>query len=131
MVSLAEHGEKAVNWVAQFRDEVDIVLMDVQMPHMDGIEATRQIHALEGCAELPVIAVTADAFVARDEHAPAAEFAEYLAKPLDPDELFRVVNRWTNERPSITQVSRPKPDRNPQSALPGARCGKRAQDLAR
>ena len=119
VVSLAEHGEKAVNWVAQFRDEVDIVLMDVQMPHMDGIEATRQIHALEGCAELPIIAVTADAFVARDEHAPAAEFAEYLAKPLDPDELFRVVNRWTNERPSITQVSRPKPDRNPQSALPG------------
>ena len=116
-VWLAEDGREAVDWVAAHIGQVNVVLMDLQMPNMDGVEATRRIHGLEGCRDLPIVALTADALLARSADAPRARFAEYLPKPLDPAQLFRVLQRLTTADPHPTPSSEaPAPTTD---ALPG------------
>ncbi|MES1940168.1 Hpt sensor hybrid histidine kinase [Salinisphaera sp. T5B8] len=114
-VWLAEDGREAVDWVSAHIGEADVVLMDIQMPNMDGVEATRRIHALDGCQDLPIVALTADALLARSSDAPRARFAEYLPKPLDPAQLFRVLQRLTRaEMPETSAAQAPTAE-----ALPG------------
>lgn len=72
----------------------DIVLMDMQMPVMDGITATRHIRAQERFNELPIIAMTANAFAEDRERCVNAGMNDYIAKPFQPDQLFKVLSRW-------------------------------------
>jgi CheY-like chemotaxis protein len=92
-VAVAENGQEALDIVA--RDEFALILMDLHMPVMDGIEATRHIRALDGAkARVPIIAMTADAMEDARERFLAAGINDYIGKPIDP-ELFRtVVARW-------------------------------------
>jgi CheY-like chemotaxis protein/HPt (histidine-containing phosphotransfer) domain-containing protein len=69
----------------------DVVLMDVQMPEMDGLEATRRIRSELGLSKLPIIALTAGALVEERRRALDAGMQGFIAKPLDPVELIRVV----------------------------------------
>ena len=64
--------------------QFDLVLMDVQMPEMDGIEATRNIHANERFKDLPVIALTANIFEADRKACEEAGMVDFVAKPVDP-----------------------------------------------
>jgi CheY-like chemotaxis protein len=90
-VQVAEDGMQAVDAVANA--SFDLVLMDVQMPKMDGFEATRTIRETEAgsARHLPIIAMTASAMRGDRDRCLAAGMDGYVAKPIDPDELFRAV----------------------------------------
>jgi CheY-like chemotaxis protein len=95
-VDLAENGEIAVRMVQE--KEYDLVLMDMQMPVMDGIEATRVIRSDPRFETLPIIAMTANAMAADRDRCLEAGMNDHIAKPIDPDQLFSVMLRWTRRR---------------------------------
>jgi CheY-like chemotaxis protein len=76
-----------------------LVLMDVQMPEMDGIETTLRIRNGKGFIQdpdIPIIALTAHAMKRDRERCIAAGMNDYLAKPIQPDELAKVISRWVS-----------------------------------
>ncbi len=76
------------------------ILMDMQMPELDGLAATRAIRGLAGCAEVPIIAMTANAFTEDREKCLAAGMNDFISKPVDPDVLYETLVRWF-ERASV------------------------------
>jgi CheY-like chemotaxis protein len=92
-VVTAENGEEALRLI-EHGPEFDIVLMDVQMPVMDGLEATRRLRANPRWAELPVIALTAHTMKGDRERFLAAGANDHVAKPFRPEELFGALHRW-------------------------------------
>jgi len=86
-VSMVENGAEALDFVMG-GEKIDLVFMDIQMPIMDGLEATRRIRAYEkenGLAHLPIVALTANAFDDAVKKAKEAGVDEYLTKPLEPE----------------------------------------------
>ncbi len=95
-VELAEDGDEAVR-LATERD-FDVILMDIHMPRMDGLEATRAIKALDGArARTPIIALSADALPQQIERCHKAGMVDHIAKPIDRETLYRVVGHWLGE----------------------------------
>ena len=86
----AMNGEEAVNMFA--KDKPDLILMDIKMPIMDGIEATKQIRALS--ADIPVIAVTAHAFFTEQQVALDAGCNDIVSKPYNPTQLRELIKRY-------------------------------------
>ena len=99
-VEIGRNGFEALSKLAEVPD-IDLVLMDVMMPGMDGLEATRRIRANPKFAQLPVIAVTAKAMRDDQEQCRRAGASDYLAKPLDLDRLFSLMRVWM---PSIERL---------------------------
>jgi two-component system sensor histidine kinase/response regulator len=95
-VDLAENGEIAVQMSRQ--NDYDVVLMDMQMPVMDGIEATREIRSDPRLRHLPIIAMTANAMATDREKCLDAGMNDHIGKPIDPDQLFSVLLRWAGRR---------------------------------
>lgn len=96
-VESVEDGQEAVMQLTQGKVLPHLILMDCQMPIMDGYEATRQIRAWEkkiGRARIPIIALTAGAFVEDRENAFAAGMDDFLTKPLDAKLLRVALDRW-------------------------------------
>jgi len=96
-VAYAKDGKEALDKMAEAEaGYYDIVFMDIQMPIMDGYEATRAIRSLPGDypRNVPIIAMTANAFIGDVQACKAAGMDEHIAKPLDLDHLFKVLNRW-------------------------------------
>jgi signal transduction histidine kinase/DNA-binding response OmpR family regulator len=91
-IDLARNGEVAVRMVST--QKYDLVLMDMQMPVMDGIKATRIIRSNPQLRALPVVAMTANVMASDREKCIEAGMNDHLSKPIDPDELFRVLLRW-------------------------------------
>ena len=89
----AENGVEGVRAVLE-EGPFDAVLMDVQMPRMDGYTATRLIRSNPGFAELPIIALTANALQGDREAALAAGMNDYIAKPVDPEAALETLGRW-------------------------------------
>jgi len=105
-VDVAENGEMAVRMVQS--NPYDLVLMDMQMPVMDGIEATRVIRSDPRFKNLPIIAMTANAMAADRDKCLDAGMNDHIPKPIDPQELFRVLSQWTHGRKAdaTSEVSR-------------------------
>jgi PAS domain S-box-containing protein len=85
----AEDGEQAVELAS--RNTYDLILMDMQMPKSDGLEATRRIRQLPGCSSLPIIALTANAFAEDKARCLAAGMNYFTTKPIDPATLYELL----------------------------------------
>ncbi|MED5619477.1 response regulator [Ideonella sp. BN130291] len=91
-VTVAANGLEAVDWVK--KAAFDAVLMDMQMPDMDGPQATRAIRQMPQYTSLPIIAMTAAAMEEDKQECLAAGMQAHIAKPIDPDELVRTLLAW-------------------------------------
>ena len=96
VVETANDGLEALNILAD--QKFDGILMDCQMPVMDGYEATRKIREQEKFKELPIIAMTANAMVGDREKALDAGMNDHIAKPIDPDEMYRIMAKWISAK---------------------------------
>jgi two-component system sensor histidine kinase/response regulator len=95
-VDLAENGQRAVELAG--KSSYDLVLMDIQMPTMDGLEATRRIRALPDGARRVIIAITANAYDDDRKRCMEAGMDDYLAKPHTPEQVLEVCARGLAKR---------------------------------
>ena len=91
-VAVAGHGGEAIAYLEQ--QPVDLVLMDCNMPVMDGYEATRRIRQSGRWPNLPIIALTANALPDERERCQAAGMNDYLAKPFRREDLTALLDSW-------------------------------------
>jgi signal transduction histidine kinase/ActR/RegA family two-component response regulator len=92
----AENGEDAVKKFGRFSSEIDIVFMDIKMPVMDGFEAAAAIRSsgLPGARDIPIIALTANAFQDDIDQAHTVGMNDHLSKPIDIDKVFTVLRKY-------------------------------------
>ncbi len=109
VLDIAENGRIALEKVRQ--QDYDAILMDVQMPEMDGLEATRRIRAEFPDRKLPIIALTANAMKGDLEICLEAGMDDYVTKPLDRQQLFHTLRKWLPSAP---------PTPSPSTAIPPA-----------
>ena len=93
-VTVTCNGAEAIERVVEQGERFDLVLMDVQMPVLDGYEATRQLRQHPALIRLPIIAMTANALEEDRKAAFAAGMNDYLTKPIEPAELEQMLQRW-------------------------------------
>lgn len=91
-VDLAPNGADALDLALQRRYE--LILMDIQMPELDGLAATQAIREIPGYTAVPIIAMTANAFAEDRNQCMDAGMNDFIAKPVDPDELFVMMLKW-------------------------------------
>ena len=112
-VAVAGNGREAVARAEQADPPFDAVLMDVQMPEMDGFEATRRLRAGPAGRGLPIIAMTASALPSDKQRCLDRGMDDHIAKPIDVDELFAVLERWIGapwtERPTSERPTSERP----------------------
>ncbi|MEC8523108.1 MAG: PAS domain-containing protein [Pseudomonadota bacterium] len=109
-VSVAEHGEEAIKLISESSAPFDMILMDCQMPILDGYQATRAIRhgrAGEEHQSTPVIAMTAHAMTGDKERCLASGMNDYLAKPVDPSALHTMLERWLLDSISSDPAAQP------------------------
>jgi HAMP domain-containing protein/CheY-like chemotaxis protein/GAF domain-containing protein len=92
-VTHAENGQEGIN-LLQDTPDIEVVLMDIMMPGMDGYEAIREIRQIEQFRELPIIALTAKAMKADRDRCIEAGASDYISKPLDIDQLLSLLRVW-------------------------------------
>ena len=119
-VTIANDGKEGVEAVDA--TDFDVVLMDVQMPVMGGYEATRAIRQKPGFADLPIIAMTANVMAGDRERCIDAGMNDHVAKPIDPDDLFRTLAAYVEpgerEAPVEPEEAAPAPAEPEADALP-------------
>lgn len=119
-VDTAENGRLACEAIDRAGDHYAAVLMDVQMPEMDGLEATRHIRRKRSAEALPIIALTAHAYEEERRRCAEAGMNDHIAKPIDPSVLIGTLERWMKPRrpqSSGLLVAESKPETVP-SELP-------------
>lgn len=92
VADLARTGREAVSMAR--KTPYALILMDVQMPEQDGLEATQEIRKLPGRADTPILAMTANVFAEDREKCMTAGMNDYVAKPVDPSALFATLVKW-------------------------------------
>jgi two-component system, sensor histidine kinase and response regulator len=114
IVTVANHGREAVDLLTANSEAppYDVVLMDIQMPVMDGITATKLLRTFPRLQKLPIIAMTAHALVEERQRCIDAGMNDHVAKPIDPDQLFSTLLRWVAPKAS------PSPEPRPAAAKP-------------
>ena len=125
-VTVADNGRMAVDTLAETApDRFDVVLMDLQMPEMDGLEASRRIRAIPRLAGLPIIAMTAHAMVEERQRCMEAGMNDHVAKPIVVERLVQAILRQVKERgstlpalPAAAAPSSPQPDPGEVEGLP-------------
>jgi CheY-like chemotaxis protein len=106
-VDVVDNGVEAVDRAGRAR--YDLVLMDIQMPQLDGLAATRAIRALAGCHDLPIVALTAHALTDERERCLAAGMNAYLSKPFKAWELFAAAEGWGSRAAAPAMAAAPLP----------------------
>ena len=104
IVTVANHGGEAVKILTE-GDQApvfDVVFMDLQMPEMDGLTATRLLRRDRRFHKLPIIAMTADALVEECQRCLDAGMSDHVSKPIDPDRLLSTLLRWAKPRPQAS-----------------------------
>jgi CheY-like chemotaxis protein len=105
-VTLARNGLEALEQIEE--RTYDLVLMDVQMPVMDGLEAARRIRERKGGGGIPIVAMTANVFKENIRECLAAGMDDHLAKPIEPEKLYHTILKWLKQgrvtRPSAAAV---------------------------
>lgn len=114
-VKVAENGEEAIAWLKDER--FDGVLMDMQMPVMDGVSATREIRKDPRFSQLPIIALTANVFISEQNQFLAAGMNDHIGKPIDPDQLIATLAKWVHPVRSVESVAPPRVE-TAKAALP-------------
>jgi two-component system sensor histidine kinase/response regulator len=106
-IDCAENGRQAVEMVG--KHDYDLILMDMQMPELDGVEATREIRGRHGKRQVPIIALTANAFDDDRQRCLDAGMNGHVAKPVEPATLFTALRRWLPQRrlaaPAVSAMS--------------------------
>jgi signal transduction histidine kinase/DNA-binding response OmpR family regulator/HPt (histidine-containing phosphotransfer) domain-containing protein len=123
IVTVANHGGEAVKILTAGGQapEFDVVLMDLQMPEMDGFTATKLLRSDPRLQKFPIIAMTAHALVEERQRCLDAGMNDHVSKPIDPDNLFAALLRWAKPRPKRaleSQVPVPNINASGEAALP-------------
>jgi len=118
IVSTANNGAAALDWLNDPTHRADIVLMDVQMPVMDGHEAVREIRKQPRLAGLPVVALTAGALLRERTKALSLGMNDFLTKPFDPDNIVRVVRHQVEQSRGAPLGTSARPEPRPGSLWP-------------
>ena len=125
-VLLADNGRLAIEALATNAEAIDLILMDIQMPEMDGLEATRRIRAGNVRADVPVIALTAHALDNERQKASEAGMSGFLTKPIEPEQLLETIQRHAPRHsaqpspPSATALASALPTRETTKPAPPA-----------
>jgi two-component system sensor histidine kinase/response regulator len=101
LVDIADNGRQAVSMAGE--GDYALILMDMRMPVLSGLEATRQIRLLPNGGQVPILAMTANAFIEDKEACLAAGMDDYIAKPVVPDQLYTMVLRWLSRKSAEVQ----------------------------
>jgi CheY-like chemotaxis protein len=96
-VTSARNGEETVDTFISAPDDFDLILMDVQMPKMDGLEATRELRN-RGCKDIPIVAMTANAMKGDREICIDAGMNDYITKPIKREIVFQIIEKWVNRK---------------------------------
>jgi len=96
-VDIADNGEQALHRIA-LGEDYDLILMDMQMPKLDGLESTRMIRRLTNGKDVPIIAMTANAFAEDRVLCLEAGMDDFIAKPAEPELLFATLLKWLERR---------------------------------
>jgi PAS domain S-box-containing protein len=99
-IDCAENGREALDKMKDNPDKYNLIFMDVQMPEMDGLEATRRIRAMPSphCKEIPIIAMTADVFKDDIEKCIEAGMNDHIGKPLDMEKVYEKLRKYLSAR---------------------------------
>ncbi|MBC3872429.1 response regulator [Undibacterium flavidum] len=119
-VMTAEDGQQALDVLAQAKEKINCVLMDIQMPVMDGLEATRHIRANPEYLHIPVIAITANAMNQDRIQCLSVGMNDFIAKPFTPDLLYATVFRWLGQANPEVSVAPEEPASTNQDEVPTA-----------
>lgn len=116
IVEIADNGRLAVEQLKLEKGRFDAVLMDLQMPEMDGFEATRLIRSTSEFDELPIIAMTAHALESEKAKCLAAGMQDHIGKPIDPHHLFTTLSRLTRQDNSRSESDKFDTKKQPEIA---------------
>ena len=105
VVELADNGAIALEKVRHAVVPYAVILMDMQMPVMDGLDATREIRKLPQCADLPIVAMTANAMGGDRDRCLDAGMNDHVAKPIDPEQLWRTLAKWIKPRSAAADMA--------------------------
>jgi two-component system, sensor histidine kinase and response regulator len=101
-VDLAGSGEQAIAMAC--RERYDLILMDIQMPELDGVQATRRLRERDDWSPCPILAMTANVFEDERRRYLSEGLDDHISKPVDPPHLYAVLLKWLARRPTSVQV---------------------------
>ncbi|MGB4063648.1 MAG: response regulator [Azonexus sp.] len=114
-VDVAEDGQQAIDLAST--NDYDLILMDIQMPRVDGIEATQTIRRMPRHTAVPIIAMTANAFNEDRDICLGAGMNDHLAKPVAPDKMYAALLRWIRIEAPLPTIIHPVPGTSDENIL--------------